>query len=79
MWHMMGGEHFLKMSAPQLLGLGIESVLMILNKRITQWMNQWISDKDVCRTAPATPGLLSIYVGFLECLKYIYILSNKGC
>ena len=24
----------------------------------TEWMNQWINDKGVCRTAPATPGLL---------------------
>ena len=41
---MVGLEHSLKMSAPQLLGLGIYSVLKILNNRMT---------------APATPGLLT--------------------
>ena len=25
-----------------------------------EWMNEWLSDKDVCRTAPATLGLLII-------------------
>ena len=34
MWHMVGGEHSLKMSAPQLLRFGIDSVL-----KMTQWMN----------------------------------------
>ena len=29
MWHMVGGEHSFKMSAPQLLRLGIDSVLKI--------------------------------------------------
>ena len=24
-------------------------------------INQWINDRDVCRTAPATPGLWKIY------------------
>ena len=35
MWHMVGGEHSLKISAPQLLQFGIDSVLNILNERIT--------------------------------------------
>ena len=34
-WHMVGGEHSLKISAPQLLRFGIDSVLKILNKRIS--------------------------------------------
>ena len=50
-------EHFLKISAPQLLRFGIDSVLKILNKRITQLMNH----EGVYRTAPATPGLLIIW------------------
>ena len=35
MLHMVGGENTLKMSAPQLLGLWINSVLNIVNKRMT--------------------------------------------
>ena len=55
MWHIMGGELFLKNSAPKLLWFGMDSVLKMLNERITQWM----SDKGVYRTAPATPCLLT--------------------
>ena len=54
MQHMVGGEHSLKMLALTLLRFGIDSVLKILNKRITQSVN----DKGVYRPAPATPGLL---------------------
>ena len=57
-WHMVGGEHSLKISAPQLLLFGIDNVLKILNERITEWMNF----KAVYRTAPATPGLLSLKI-----------------
>ena len=56
----MGGEHSLKMSAPQLLRFGIDSVLKILNERITQSVNQSVNDEGVYRTALATPGLLFI-------------------
>ena len=31
MWHKVGGEHFLKISAPQLYGFGIDGVLKIMN------------------------------------------------
>ena len=50
---MVGGEHSLKISTPQLSKFGIVSVLEILNKRITL-----INHKGLYRTAPATPGLL---------------------
>ena len=40
MWHMVGGEYSLNISTPYLLRYGIDSVLKILNKRITDWMNQ---------------------------------------
>ena len=30
-------------------------------------INQSVSDKGVCRTVPATPGLLNIYLGFWRC------------
>ena len=41
-------------------------VLNILNKRMTEQIN----DKDVYRTAPASPGLLNIY---------IYWRNQSGC
>ena len=43
MWHMMGGEHSLKMSAPQLIRLGIDSVLKIWRKSISEWLNELIN------------------------------------
>ena len=43
MWHMLRGEHSLKMSAPQLLQFGIDSVLKILNKK-DHLLNQWINE-----------------------------------
>ena len=36
-----------------------DSVLQIFSKRITQLLTKSISDGCVCRTAPATPGLLT--------------------
>ena len=36
MWHIAGGEHFLQISAPQLLRFGIDSVLKILNKMMAK-------------------------------------------
>ena len=53
-----GGEYFLKIIASYLLGFGIDSVLKILNERITDWTNQLMNYKCVYRTAPATQGLL---------------------
>ena len=48
------------MSALQLSQFGIYSVLKILNERITNSINELMSDGGDCRTAPATPGLLNI-------------------
>ena len=42
MWHMVGSEYSLKISGPQLLRFGIDSVLKIPNERITQWINEAI-------------------------------------
>ena len=58
MWDRVGVELSLKVSAPQLLWFGINSVLKILNKSMTKSINQSIDDKGVYRIAPATPGLL---------------------
>ena len=47
---------------------------------MTQLMNQLISDEAVYRTAPATPGLLMIYVIFeISCIifkKNIFFLNS---
>ena len=58
MRHMVGGEHSLKISAPQLLWFGIDSALKIFPQTIGELMNERINHEAVCRTAPATPGLL---------------------
>ena len=66
MWHVTrdtlhmtggGGEPFVKSSAPQLLRFGSEGVLKIFKYHL---INHLISNKGVCRTALATPGLLII-------------------
>ena len=59
-WHAGAGEHSLKISDPWLLLFVIYDIMKIWRKRLTDWINQWISDKAVYRTAPATPGLLNI-------------------
>ena len=41
--HMVGGEHSLKISAPQLLRFGIDRVLKIMNERINQLMKEWMN------------------------------------
>ena len=57
-----GGEYPLKTSAPWLLWFGCNDALKGLRKRVTHQisMNQSMSDEGGCRTAPATPGLLTI-------------------
>ena len=46
MWHMVWDEKTLKISDPELLRFGMDSVLKILNKRITDSMNELdISEK----------------------------------
>ena len=55
--HMEEGEH-----SPKLLGLGLGVKLYwrFWGKwYVTEWLNELISDKGVCRAAPATPGLNS--------------------
>ena len=54
---MVGGEHSLKISAPQLLWFGIRSALKIFPQST---LNESINYEGVYRTAPATPGLLKI-------------------
>ena len=61
MWHVWRGEHSLTISAPLLLLLLIYDIMKIWRKKLTDSLNQWINDKAVYRTTPATPGLLNIY------------------
>ena len=39
--------------------------MKIWRKRLSEWLNEWINHKAVCRTAPATPGLLKSVHFFL--------------
>ena len=63
MWYMVGGECSLKISAPQLLWFGITVPWIYFHK---QWLsgrlNQLINHRGDCRTAPATPFLLIIFL-----------------
>ena len=68
---MVGGEHSLKISAPQLLWFGIDSTLNIFPQTITDLINELINHGGDCRTAPATPGLLKNVV-------VIYFLVGRG-
>ena len=57
---MVGGEHSLKISAPQLLPFGRDSVLKILRTK-DDLINEGMNYEGVYRTALATPpGLLNI-------------------
>ena len=75
---MVGGEHSLKISAPQLLWFWIDSVLKILNERITQSINQPMYHEGVYRTAPDTPGLLMIHTMFNEAVCEAAIKASSG-
>ena len=55
-----GGEHSIKMSALELSRFGCNDVLKVGRKRVTQSLNESVSDKAVCRIALATPRLLKI-------------------
>ena len=61
---MMGGEHYLK----KLYWLPFENL-----EEKGDLINQLISDKGVCRTAPTTPGLLNKYYYFVLSLQTIDI------
>ena len=56
-WQVGGGEPSLKISAPYFLRFGIEGLMKIFSQIMTYWINEWVNDKGVYKTAPATPGL----------------------
>ena len=49
---MVGSEHPLKISAPKPLRFGIDSVLKILNKRITKSLNEEEEEKKKKKVTP---------------------------
>ena len=57
-WHVWGGQHSLKISAPQLSPFVFYDIMKIWRKRMSDLTNEWMNDEAVYRTAPATPGLL---------------------
>ena len=60
MLHMVGGEYSLKMLLISSNGLGFMMSGRLEGKGwLIEWINQSISYKAICRTAPATPGLLT--------------------
>ena len=73
MWHLLGGEHSVKISASLLFRFARESGLKIWSKRIAQLINQLIKYKGDFSTAPATPGLLTCFLE--ELIQYQYILQ----
>ena len=66
MWHMTcdtwwGMNILSKCQLPSSFGLGSRvSWSFWMKGSPTQWMNEWINDKGVYRTSPATPSLLNI-------------------
>ena len=73
MWHMVGGKHSLKILAPQLLRFGIDSVLKVLNKRITQRINKLMNHKGVYRKKKL------IFVCFYSNLSRNFLILYLGC
>ena len=52
----------LKVQVPSSNGLGVMTFWSLGGKgSVSEWVNWLISDKGVCRTTPATPGLLNIF------------------
>ena len=59
-WWWVTTDHCLKIPGPYLLRIGRDDALNKCSQRITEINNQLMSDYGVCRTTPATPGLLFI-------------------
>ena len=59
-WHVTHGEgeYFLKISAPYLSRFGGYSALKKLPQRVSEWVNELISNEGVWRTVPA--GFMSL-------------------
>ena len=63
MWHVVGGDNSLIFSSLGLMVCDLwyfedfEEKDYSLKQRMHEWMNEWISDKGVCRTSSAIPGL----------------------
>ena len=75
---MVGGEHSLQISAPQLLWFGIDSALKIFPQTMSQSVNESINDGGDCKTAPTTLGLLMIS-SLMTSIQYYIIYISVLC
>ena len=61
MWHMTNDTHGMLSNVSNFRSLALMAysydVLKIVRKRITDWPNQWMNDKGVCKTALVKPKL----------------------
>ena len=57
MWHVVGGEHYIKNFSSLLLLFVIYDIWRFGGKG---WLTEWMNNEDACRISPATPGLLNI-------------------
>ena len=81
MWNMVGVENSLKISARQLLRLGMDTVHRTVSWRFwtkgwhKSWPTESVNDEGVYRKAPATPGLLISVIGghYASKLEVIFI------
>ena len=81
-------NHLSKFQFPSSYGLGVKMFWRYFHKG---WLSQLISDRGVCRTAPATPGLLnnnilvlfhglfSIFVCFIAILVKLSFNMDGPC
>ena len=80
MWHLVGDEHPLKISRLLLSLFGRDCALKIffhkpsLSELMNEWMNELINYEAVCRTAPATPGLLIMSCSIIFFFYKIYYM-----
>ena len=54
------------------LALGFKGVLKIFSGSGSDWLDEIMNDKGVCRTVPATPGLLISGYHFVKLTKFLY-------
>ena len=83
-WHVTGlGRWTFSQNFSSLTGLGLKVIWRFGGKGwVSQLMNEWMNDEGVCRTAPATPGLLNIEVAIVylsrSCHSYIQMNRSLG-
>ena len=71
MWHMVRGEHYLKISASQLLPFGIYDVLKIWRKRLTHLINE---SQSCLWNSPGYTGSVNNFKKVGEKNKHVFML-----